>query len=177
MIWPVPNSFSKTFPRKGNPGSFWLNRGDRFHCGVDIYSPALSEIVAPVNCEVIKTGVFTSKDLVYYWNKTHYVDLKMDYDLYLRLAEMDNMVVKVGDDIKPGDIVGYVGTVLNKNMINDKSPDYIKDLKSNSNFSMLHFELYDKEPIDISNKYYLGGNWFLKSMPKGILDPEKYFKK
>ncbi len=52
-IWPVPNSFSKTLPRSGSAGSFWENRKDRHHCGIDIYAPMHCEVLTIENARVV----------------------------------------------------------------------------------------------------------------------------
>ena len=62
--WPVPKSYSKNIPNNNSPGSFWENRGDRHHCGVDIYSPLDSSIIAVENGEVIDVSLFTSLQLL-----------------------------------------------------------------------------------------------------------------
>ena len=51
-----PGSLFRVVPGKGQPGSFWEDRGDRFHCGVDIYAPAMSEVHACETGEVIDLG-------------------------------------------------------------------------------------------------------------------------
>lgn len=55
--WPVPDSYSKNIPLHGSSGSFWENRGDRYHCGVDIYAPPGSKVIAIECGEVIDLGV------------------------------------------------------------------------------------------------------------------------
>jgi len=74
--WPVPNSYSKKAPIKGDPGSFWEDRGDRRHCGIDIYAPAGSEVISIDDGTVIGMDSFTSKDKISYWNETNYVLIK-----------------------------------------------------------------------------------------------------
>ena len=59
-IFSLPKSYSKNIPNNNSPGSFWENRGDRHHCGVDIYPPPGSGIIAVENGEVIDVGLFTS---------------------------------------------------------------------------------------------------------------------
>ncbi len=156
--------------------SFWEDRGDRFHCGVDIYLKKGSKVVSFSKGKVIKTGVFTTSDQVYYWNKTFYVDVKISNTLFCRYAELEKINVSIGDKIKKGDIIGYVGFVLNKNKIDSNSPIYIQKLKEKGNTSMLHFELYKNKPIEVSNKCYLGGNWFCSEKPKGLIDPTSFLK-
>ena len=55
---PVPNSYSKNIPNKNSPGSFWENRKDRFHCGIDIYASAGSEVVSIDKHNNRKLGVY-----------------------------------------------------------------------------------------------------------------------
>jgi hypothetical protein len=50
--WPVPESYSQRIPFPPSPGSFWENRDDRHHCGVDIYAPCGSVVVAVESGEV-----------------------------------------------------------------------------------------------------------------------------
>ena len=169
----VENS-SSVLPRKEDNGSFWKDRSDRFHCGIDFYAKDGSKVFSIDSGKVVKTGVFTSPDQVYYWNKTFYVDVKLKNDLFCRYAELGNIDVSEGDELEKGDIVGFVGSVLNKDKINSESPDYIRKLADSGNFSMLHFGFYRNNSIDVSNKWYLGGNWFCVNRPDGIIDPTPY---
>lgn len=166
-VWPVPDSFSKLVSKN----SFLEDRGDRFHCGVDIYIPINSKVFCIDSGKVVKTGVFTNPSIVPYWNKTFYVDFKMDNNLFCRFAELGRIKVCEGDILKPGDLIGFVGCVLDRDKITHDSPLYIQKLKESGNVSMLHFELYSKKPIDISNKFYIGGNWFGDSKPTNLIDP------
>lgn len=172
--WPVPKSYSKNIPQNNKPGSFWKNRLDRFHCGVDIYAPKLSKVLSIESGEVIDSGIFTSPMDVYYWNTTYFVDIKNNDNVYFRYAELNNTTVKKGDIVDAGDIIGFVGQVLNKSKIDDKSPQYIRDLKNKDNLSMLHFELYIGSPK--LSKKYLGGNWFEEKKPNNLLNPTEFLQ-
>lgn len=166
----------KVFPDNNEPGSFWENRGDRFHCGIDIYYPFGSEVFSISSGKVIDIGVFTSEKLVCYWNKTYFVDVKICDNLFCRYAEMEKINVKRNDFLKPGDLIGLVGQVLNKDKVDKNSPKYIQKLAKLGNISMLHFELYKNNPIDINDSNYLGGNWFSKDKPECLLDPLVFLK-
>jgi len=170
-IWPIFDSCTKIIPKKNEPGCFWENRGDRFHCGIDLYAHDESPIVNIYPGTVIDTGIFTSSDLISYWNKTYYIDIRFDNTLFCRYAEMKSINVKKRDFLLPNEQIGKGGQVLHKDKITSISPFYIKKLAEANILSMLHFELYNKKPINVKNKYYLGGNWFGKSKPKGLLDP------
>jgi len=157
--------------------SFWENRGDRFHCGVDIYAKHGSKVLSFLSGKVINTGVFTQSNDVYYWNKTFYVDVKLENGFFCRYAELEELFILVGDKLKFGDTVGLVGYVLNKDKIDSNSPLYIKKLKDEGNFSMLHFELYKNIPVDVKDECYLGGNWFCEKKPEGLIDPTSFLAK
>jgi murein DD-endopeptidase MepM/ murein hydrolase activator NlpD len=55
--WPVKDSYSKEIPKQGSAGSFWEDRKDRHHCGIDIYAPKGSEVVSIEEGVVIGTGI------------------------------------------------------------------------------------------------------------------------
>lgn len=74
--WPVPDRYSKDISADGSPGSFWENRQDRFHCGIDIYAPAGSDVLSIEDGEVIDIGIFTAPAKVPYWNITKYITIK-----------------------------------------------------------------------------------------------------
>jgi len=74
--------------------------------------------------------------------------------------------VKKGYEIEPGDLIGRVGMVLNSKKIDGFCPLYIQKLKD-KNPSMLHFEVWDNEPVVI-HRNYLGGNWFAEEIPENL---------
>ena len=167
--WPVPDSYFKKIPAKGSPGSFWENRGDRFHCGIDIYAPAGSEVVSIDDGIVLESGIFTNPNVVSYWNETKFILIKNQDDVICKYAELEEVIIKTNEVIKAGQSIGYVGTVLNVEKIKSVSPKYIREIKNNKNLSMLHFEVYRSKP-NVTNKY-LGGNWFGNKKPRNLVDP------
>jgi murein DD-endopeptidase MepM/ murein hydrolase activator NlpD len=167
--WPVPQSYSKRIPSKNKPGSFWENRKDRFHCGVDIYASRKSKVVSLTSGKVIDTGIFTSSKDMSYWNTTLYVDIENKNGTCCRYAELDSVITQRGSMIEAGDVIGYVGQVLNKTKIDDASPTYIQRLIDKDQVSMLHFELYNGLPFKLP--MYFGGNWFGTKRPQGLVDP------
>ena len=173
--WPVANSYSKKIPLKGNTGSFWEYRGDRFHSGIDIYAPEGSEVISVDEGKVIETGEFTSPKIIPYWNKTYYILIKNKNGFFCKYAELGKILVKTGERINAGQLIGQVGLVLDSEKISKDSPNYIKKIKQDGNMSMLHFELYKPKPNQ--NKNYLGGNWFSDSKPKNLLNPAEYLTK
>jgi len=167
--WPVPNSYSKKIPVKGTPGSFWEDRGDRRHCGIDIYAPKSSNVLLIDNGKVKDIGVFTSSKKIPYWNLTKYIITQDQEGVFYKYAELEDVTVKVDQIIKAGQLIGHVGTVLNLNKITKKSPKYIQEIKKKSIASMLHLEVYNSENKE-TNKYH-GGNWFGSKKPKNLVDP------
>lgn len=172
--WPVPESYSKTIPSTGAPGSFWENRGDRQHCGVDIYAPPGCDVLSIEEGEVIDAGVFTSPDKVPYWNTTYYILIKNKAGFVCRYAELADVAVAVGEAVKAGQLIAHVGLVLDSEKIVEDSPPYIQDLKEKGNLSMLHFELYRSTPNKIGD--YLGGSCFGDSKPENLRDPTDYLR-
>jgi murein DD-endopeptidase MepM/ murein hydrolase activator NlpD len=172
--WPVPDSFSKNIPLPGAAGSFWEDRGDRRHCGIDIYAPAASEAVAIEEGIVIGIGTFTSAEKVPYWKNTHHVLLENKACSICRYAELGDVAVEIGEFVEAGQLIGHIGAVLDTAKITPDSPPYIQKLKKSENPSMLHFELYSSPPEDSSD--YRGGNWFDGSKPENLLDPCEYLR-
>jgi murein DD-endopeptidase MepM/ murein hydrolase activator NlpD len=174
-FWPVPNSYTKILPNAGTPGSFWEDRGDRNHCGIDIYAPRRSPVLAVDTGRVVEAGIFTSPAAVPYWNVTYYVLVQQEDGLVAKYAELDEAFVKEGDRAGAGEVIGLVGSVLNPNEITGDSPPYVQLLKGNGHSSMLHFELYQGLPMMPFK--YLGGNAFNPEKPPNILDPTLYLER
>jgi murein DD-endopeptidase MepM/ murein hydrolase activator NlpD len=173
-FWPVPESHSRRLPQGGEPGSFWENRDDRYHCGVDIYAPKGSAVRAIEEGEVIDVGEFTSPEVLPYWNRTYYILVRHHDGVVSKYAELEKVNIRVGDFVRGGQVIGLVGSVLNPEKITETSPSYIRRLKENGNQSMLHFELYEGTPARPAN--YLGGNSFGGKKPKNLLDATSYLK-
>lgn len=170
--WPVPASYNKRLPQKPEEGAFWVCRGDRYHCGVDIYATRRSKVIAIEDGKVIENGIFTSPDMLWYWNRTYFVVIHHLSGIYVKYAELGELSVNPGDNVKSGDMIGSVGEVLNKELIDERAPDYIRRLKNSNNGSMLHLEVYNRVPQ--KSEHYLGGNLFRGIKPEGLLDPNKY---
>jgi murein DD-endopeptidase MepM/ murein hydrolase activator NlpD len=170
--WPVPNSHSKNIPTDGSPGSFWEDRGDRHHCGIDIYAPEGSDVIAIENGKVIDIGLFTSSLWIPYWNTTYYILIKNTLGYICKYAELRDVNVDVDNQVSSGRLIGHVGQVLNNQNITKKSPSYIKKLLRKNKLSMLHLELLKAPPIH--PKKYLGGNWYGSKKPRYFVNPTSY---
>jgi murein DD-endopeptidase MepM/ murein hydrolase activator NlpD len=121
---------------------------------------------------VVQVGIFTSPRDVPYWNVTYYVLICHDDGLVSKYAELQEALVREGDVVRAGDMIGRVGSVLNPEKITSNSPRYVQLLKENGHSSMLHFELYERMPSLPHD--YLGGNAFKPSRPLNLLDPRPF---
>lgn len=172
--WPVPESKSRVLPMNGERGAFWEDRKDRHHAGVDMYAPCESPVVAIEDGEVVDVDVFTNPQMIHYWFVTYSVMIRTADGQIHRYAEMKDACVKKGDFVKGGDVIGHVGYVLNVDEINETSPGYVQKLKAAGDASMLHFEIHNRYPCEISN--YKGGNFFQDDCPDYLVDPTDYLK-
>ena len=166
--WPLPGH-ERVLPRTRAPGSFLENRGDRWHGGVDLYAPPGSPVVAIEEGRVLSAGVFTSPDLVPYWNRTFEVTIAHASGVFCRYAELGDLAVGDGERVGGGQLVGHVGEVLALANIGPDAPPYIRSLKEQGHASMLHLEVYPAPPGH--PPVYRGGNWFTGKPPAHLLDP------
>jgi murein DD-endopeptidase MepM/ murein hydrolase activator NlpD len=136
---------------------------------VDIYAPMGSEVFAVENGRVVEVGLFTSQFSIPYWNDTYFVIIKTSSGYCSKYAELNDVQVIVDEQIRSGQIIGYIGQVLDGKNIVKESPEYIKKLLQKGNESMLHFEFLKKTPFN--SKQYLGGNWFGSKKPEYLINP------
>ena len=171
FVWPVAKSYSKKLPQTGQPGSFWEDRKDRRHCGIDIYAPFNAIVAAVKSGTILDKGIFTDNSVVHYWNRTYYVTIKSSNGLIIKYCELGSVTVNKGTIVSAGDLIGRVGTVLNISRVGEKDPPYIQSLTKNRHVSMLHVEVFRQLPIHLDN--YLGGNLFTNKRPSNLLNPFK----
>lgn len=170
--WPLPNIHPRRLPEPGGRGSFWEDRGDRRHAGIDLYAPAGSPVAAIEDGTVLDVTVFTSPEVLPYWNTTYSILIRNHDGTVLRYAELGEVFVRPGQAVCAGDVIAAVGLVLAVDRIDDASPDYIRRLKTARVDSMLHLERYAGVPEPDPN--YLGGNFFRNEPPANLLDPYEY---
>jgi hypothetical protein len=166
--WPLPG-IEKVLPVGGTPGSFWEDRGDRHHGGIDLYAPAGTPVAAIEDGTVISAGLFTSPDQVPYWNRTCQVTIAHASGIFCRYAEIVDTSVKPGIFVRGGDPIGHVGRVINLPLIGPEAPLYLRALREEGRDSMLHLEAYRSAPGP--SPFYQGGNWFSRERPAHLLDP------
>ena len=168
-IWPVPDSYSQELPKPGTPGSFWDNREDRFHCGVDIYAPPNSVVYAIQSGVVIDVGIFTKQDELMFWNETQYVTIKTPQNLNIKYADLSEVFVRIGDFINAGQMLGRINVALNEENISHNTPHYVREMLSLGYICMLHLEAYIAPITEI--RPYDSGNFFGEEKPYSLIDP------
>jgi septal ring factor EnvC (AmiA/AmiB activator) len=141
---------------------------------MDLYAPAGAEVVSIEDGMVLSTGIFTSPDLVPYWNRTYQVTIAHASGIFCRYAELGDLTVEAGAKVDGGGIIGHVGEVLNLSLIGAGSPAYIRALKEQARMSMLHLEVFTSAPGPDPN--YLGGNWFSSRKPAHLADPARVLR-
>ncbi|MGA2934094.1 MAG: M23 family metallopeptidase [Methanomicrobiales archaeon] len=171
--WPLPGT-EHTFPSEGKAGSFWEDRGDRHHAGLDLYAPAGTRVVSIEDGKVLSAGIFTSPDRVPYWNRTCQVTIAHISGVFCRYAELRDVTVKAGREVDGGEIIGHVGEVLNLSLVGAGSPAYIRELKEQGRSSMLHLEAFTSAPG--TDPEYQGGNWFSSRKPAHLADPARILR-
>ena len=140
-----------------------------------MYADALGDVVAIEEGKVVEVQEFTSPEKIYYWNVTYSILIQKSDGIILRYAELDDTLVKEGDEVKPGQLIGHVGLVLNLDKIDERAPKYIQKLKETGSPAMLHFEMHKGLP-DTTSARYLGGNYFTNEKPGTLLNPTEYLQ-
>ena len=170
--WPAPGCYKMRVSGPGEPGSFWEDRGDRHHAGVDLYAPGGTPVLTAEPGVVRSVELFTSPELRPYWNATWSVLVESADGRVLRYAEMSEACVQPGQPVAAGECVGSVGQVLNLARVDDSAPGYIQRLRGKGVHSMLHFEMHAGMP---ETENYLGGNYFCEK-PENLMDPTEYLE-
>jgi murein DD-endopeptidase MepM/ murein hydrolase activator NlpD len=168
-VWPVPDSYSRELPKRGTLGSFWENRGDRYHCGVDIFAPVGSDVISVQNGKVIDVGRFTSPSDANYLNESFYIIIKTPQNLNIKYAEVDTVLVRIGDFVNAGQKIASISKVLNEEQLSHSTPHYLREMMGKGLVSMLHLEAYISPISEV--KPYLYGNFMGEEKPYSIVDP------
>jgi murein DD-endopeptidase MepM/ murein hydrolase activator NlpD len=168
--YPLPEKFQ--FRKNQSSGRFLEDRGDRVHCGIDLYAPEKTPVFAVDDGIIRSIDIFSSPQQVPYWNTTYEIILEAKSSYFFRFAELCEVLVEKDQKVSVGDKIGLVGQVLNPSKITNEHPVYIQDLSKRNRLSMLHFEIYDSYPE--KSEKYLGGNWFAKETPIGLCNPNDF---
>jgi hypothetical protein len=171
-VWPLFET-ERRIPYSAGQGSFWENRGDRYHCGIDLYAPQGTPVLATEDARVVDVGIATTPAKNAYWQPTRYALVKNVTGLFVRYAELGDLCVEPGDILDKDERLGSIANVLAPERIGLNAPSYIKALADRS--SMLHLELWTGEPQN-ADALYSGGNWFGIKRPQGLRDPTSYLE-
>ena len=158
MKWPILNQ-EPNIPADGMRGSFAFKRSFYYHSGVDLYCPEGQPIIAIEGGKVIHFEIFTGDNAIPaspWWNETSAVMIegKSGCIGYCEIAL--NPLIKIGMQVKAGDILGHVVPILKKDKGNGTT--------------MLHFELYAPG----SNEFV---TWEIdKDRPSTLQDPTELLK-
>ena len=172
LFWPVPESYNKKIPHSNEPGSFWEEVGDKYNCGVDIYAPEGSQVIAPESGRVIAVEMFTDSRVMSHFNDTKYVIIRTANNLFLKLAAMGNITVKIGDKVEAGDKMGEIKKIVEDDRIYNLIIQNNFFLSSSYQNSYLHIEL-TRPPI-MEFKPYLAGYFQDSTKPYSLINPSEY---
>lgn len=145
-------------PLLGHCGSFAFERKNHIHEGVDLYAPIGEPIYAVEDGVVVNVEHFTGQYAdppSTWWNDTQAVLIQGRSGVVV-YGEIEAKVVK-GQEVKAGDLVGNVLTVLKK----DKGRP----------MSMLHLELYETGAT-MTHPWDVGA-----ARPPGLKDPTQHLLK
>ncbi len=170
--WPVPESYLDVLPKKGTQGSFWENRNDRYHCGVDIYAPQGSKVVAIDPGRVISVIEFTQSSFGDYLETTQCVIIKNEDNIIYKYAGLVEVSVRPSQKLKAGEVIGTLGKGYNLEKVTSKDPFYVRELQYSNKATMLHLEIY-KAPI-VEVRPYNTGNFLGNEKPDALIDPEQF---
>lgn len=96
-IWPVRGRFTSPFGPRRHP----ITRRTIMHKGIDIAAPVGTPIVAPASGKVVFAKRFSGYGLT--------IEIEHRPGLRTRYAHCSSILVKVGDTVKRGQIIGRVG--------------------------------------------------------------------
>lgn len=154
MIFPLKKYKCKIPIAGKDPGGFGTVRKFDIHTGIDLYCELNDEVFSIEDGEVIDIHKFTGDNESPWWEETNAVVVKGNsgFILYGEIKP----IVKIGDLLKTGDLIGNVMRVLKKQ-------------KGENPTTMLHIELYSE---------YNGSVWWMldEKKPRGLENPEKILK-
>ncbi len=82
---------------------------------------------APDAGKVIAVGEFSSPCTLAYWSRTFYLIVQDQEGRFLKFAELEEVSVAEGGQVKAGQVIGKVGQVLNLDKIDSSSPSTSRD--------------------------------------------------
>lgn len=171
--WPVPDSYNKELPEKGNTGSFWEKRDGLFNCGIHIYAPEGSEVLTVDEGRVISINHFTNHEISPILGNTRYVIIKTN-NVFVKYGGLKDIFVEPGSIVTPGQKIGSIGSILNgrTNLNLEEEVLYSSLEKGGRNY--LHLEIL-KPPVHELKPYFVGF-FMIGQKPFSLIDPLLFFK-
>lgn len=171
--WPVPESYNKEIPKKGNTGAFWEKRDGLYNCGVHIYAPEDSDVLSVESGKVLAISDFTNHDISPILGYTHYIIIKSN-NVFVKYGGLKEVLVKPGDIVVPGQKIGTIGSILNgrTNLSLDEEQLYANLELGGRNY--LHLEIL-KPPVNEIKPYFIGFFMF-EQKPFSLIDPVLFFR-
>ena len=166
MVLPIPDAM---LPAKDDRGAFWADRGDRRHCGIDLFAAPDTPVFAMLPSRVAEVRLFTGPGMNPYWFRTYQVLVENEDGTSLRYAELGSLLVEPGARLNAGASIGHVVRVINASRVDDRAPSYIWDFVQRGRTSMFHLERWQGYPRN--GPHCAGGNWLGSGIPDGLLDP------
>jgi murein DD-endopeptidase MepM/ murein hydrolase activator NlpD len=124
--------YKYNLPTTDEPGSFGYIRRYDIHTGVDMYCSENDEVFAIEDGVVINIEKFTGESAGSpWWNDTQSILIEGNSGVILYGEIEVSSDITIGSDIKEGDLLGVVKTVLKRD-------------KGKTPLNMLHMELYKK---------------------------------
>lgn len=169
--WPLPDSFSNTLPRDGDRGSYWEDRHIGHNCGVDLFCPPNSEVLAIDSGVVLAISTFSEPSDEHCFESTLQCVIKCDAIIY-KYCFISEICVKLGQKVSAGDKLGICGVAINKQNINGTDPFYLREIAHNGNTSLLHLELFKAPVMEV--RPYKFGNYMGDITPTSVINPVLY---
>lgn len=139
---------------KNHPASFLYKRKNHQHEGIDLYCENGQEVVSITNGIITNIIPFTGKIAGFpWWNDTYGVVVEDNDGVWIYGELEPSKELKIGQEIKEGDTIGYIIPVL-------------KNKKNNRPIHMLHLERYTK-----GVKESIGILEIDKEKPDNLIDP------
>lgn len=145
-------------PMDEHPGSFGFKRKNHIHEGIDLYAEDGDSVYAIEDGIIVNivpfTGVIADSP---WWNDTYSIMIEHK-DVTINYGEITpNQKLNIGENVKAGDIIGKIKTVLIKN--------------KGRPMSMLHLEMYTKGTIEPLKEWTIN-----KEKPDNLLNPTEFIK-
>lgn len=166
--WPLPNSYEDKLPSDGDRGSYWEDRQIGFNCGIELFCPPNSEVLAIESGIVLDISTFSKIDDGHCLENTMQCVIKSNSIIY-KYCFLTEVNVKLGQKIDGGSKLGLCGVAIIKDKIKDTDPFYLREIAHNNLTSLLHIEIF-KSPI-MEVRPYKFGNYLGDIRPNSLLNP------